>query len=120
MGNRRGEVFTLCHLGNARWRLGRQPEALVLLHEALALADEIGDQHARAWASSYLGQIGWEDGRRDAALPHLLRALDLFTELGDPTAADVRAMLASLDRENPPPAGGLHGMDPDPELIGPG
>lgn len=100
-GYQRPPVFTLCHLGNARWRLGRGQDTVSLLHEALVIAGEIGDDHGFAWASSYLGQVLWDSGAHEEACRHFLQAVDLFAGLGDPQAADVREILADLTRGKP-------------------
>jgi DNA-binding SARP family transcriptional activator/tetratricopeptide (TPR) repeat protein len=100
VGNRRTEVLTLCHLGNALAGLDRVHDGLALLHDAVALADEIGDRHGAAWASTYLGQVMFDMGRPDEAGRQWERAEDLFVGLGDPNVAVVRAKLAGLHRQS--------------------
>ena len=95
-GNRRVEVFALCHAADALGTLQRPVEARSLLDAALALAAEIGDRHGTAWVLQYLGEWFLRTGRPDRARDEWQRAIALFDAIGDPQADDLRARAAEL------------------------
>lgn len=69
-------------LGDVMQLVGRYSEAGELYQQGLALADELGDQAARAWCQSAMGALrGWKQGQYVEGWDWLERARAGFEEL---------------------------------------
>jgi DNA-binding SARP family transcriptional activator len=82
VGNRQGEAWILNNLGDA---LGvvRDPEAIPLLEQSLAMREEIGDHVGEAQALSNLADAFEELGKREEAVVLIRRAVELARDVGD-------------------------------------
>jgi tetratricopeptide (TPR) repeat protein len=81
--DRKGQASTHTNLGTAYERLGRYPEALEHLQQALTLVQELEDRHGQAANLINLGIVYWRLGHHVEALEHHQLALTRFRELGD-------------------------------------
>jgi tetratricopeptide (TPR) repeat protein len=83
VGNRQGEAWILNNLGDA---LGvvRDPEAIELLQESLAIREEIGDHPGQTQALNNLADAYDDLGRREEAVVKLRQALELNRQVGQP------------------------------------
>jgi len=96
LGNHDGEADAWDSLGHAHHHLGHSADAIACYQRALRLFHKLGDRHQQADTLARLG-----DTYRAARQPHHARhawqqALDILTSLHHPSAADMRARLASL------------------------
>jgi DNA-binding SARP family transcriptional activator/Tfp pilus assembly protein PilF len=92
-----GEAEVLNNLGIAQGRIGRYPEAVGYLDDALTLRRQVGDRHGAATALNNLGIASWHAGRSAEALDTLAEALALRRELDDlPGQANVLNNLGTL------------------------
>lgn len=78
LGNREGEIDSLLLLGYLRFSLGSRPEN-DFIHEALTLAQSIGDVWRQASALDYLGQTTGVEQR----FHYWDLAIKLFRQMGD-------------------------------------
>jgi DNA-binding SARP family transcriptional activator/Tfp pilus assembly protein PilF len=81
--DRKGQASAHNNLGTAYERLGRYPEALEQLQQALALFQELEDRHSQAASLTNLGIVYWRLGHHVGALEHHQQALIIYGELGD-------------------------------------
>jgi DNA-binding CsgD family transcriptional regulator len=77
----RMESTALSGLGNAYEMLGDIERALELDVQALAIADELGEEDRQAEVGGYIGSLYMKMGRPDDALPYLRRALEMAVRL---------------------------------------
>ncbi|MBM2623573.1 tetratricopeptide repeat protein [Actinoplanes sp. LDG1-06] len=82
-GDLAGEANALVNLAVVHWQLGRHPEALEQLTEALALFRRLGDGRGQARALGNLGVVHNVFGNHEASAAHHAQALDQFAEIGD-------------------------------------
>ncbi|MBL7260378.1 tetratricopeptide repeat protein [Paractinoplanes lichenicola] len=82
-GDSAGEANALVNLAVVHWQLGRHPEALEQLTEALALFRDLGDGRGQARALGNLGVVHNAFGNHAESAAHHARALDQFVAIGD-------------------------------------
>jgi DNA-binding SARP family transcriptional activator len=81
VGNRQGEAWILNNLGDALGVL-RDPEAIDLLEQSLAIREEIGDGMGQAQALNNLADAHEELGRREESVLMLRQALEVNRRIG--------------------------------------
>ncbi len=99
LGDRGGEAQALNGLGEAALASGQPADAITHHDEALVAASEIGFREQQARAHTGLGQAHRVLGDDAHAKHQYEQALRLNTQLGAAEADEVRAQLASLDKE---------------------
>jgi tetratricopeptide (TPR) repeat protein len=82
-GDRAGEAGALVNLGVVHWQLGRYPEAIDQLTQALTLFREIGDGRGEARALGNLGVVHTATGDLETSAAYHAQALDRFIAIGD-------------------------------------
>ena len=89
--------MTLGNLGMVASGAGDHAAALQLYAEALALADEIGDQRLQAALLDNLGDVAYDQGDDAKALGYFAQSLQLMLEVGAlPSALLALAGIAKL------------------------
>ncbi|HJP91886.1 MAG TPA: tetratricopeptide repeat protein [Pyrinomonadaceae bacterium] len=73
------------------------PNAEVLAHQALPLAEKIGRQELIAGDCNRLAIALVRQGKKAEALPHAQRSVEIFTRLGSPFLAEARKTLAECE-----------------------
>ena len=101
LGDKEGVVMTLTSLGSSATLMG-EPEARPYLQEAIALAEEIGDQRALAYALAVRGRAATSlPADRAAGRAALHRAIEVARQCGarhvEGIALGVLGVLGSLD-----------------------
>ncbi|TDO38225.1 tetratricopeptide repeat protein [Paractinoplanes brasiliensis] len=82
-GDLAGEANALVNLAVVHWQLGRHPEALEQLTEALALFRRLGDRRGQARALGNLGVVHNAFGDHAESAAHHALALEQFAAIGD-------------------------------------
>jgi tetratricopeptide (TPR) repeat protein len=104
LGDRHGEAYSLTSLGQVHGQLGRYDEAITSLEESLAIFRDLGDPLGQAEAQRDLGDVLRALGRQPEARATWQEALETCKDLRVPEADELRARLAALLVETPPPA----------------
>ncbi|MBB4694845.1 tetratricopeptide repeat protein [Paractinoplanes abujensis] len=78
-----GEANALTNLAVVHWQLGRHPEALEQLTEALTLFRRLGDGRGQARALGNLGVVHNALGNQAQSAAHHAQALEQFVGIGD-------------------------------------
>jgi tetratricopeptide (TPR) repeat protein len=79
---RHGVARTLSHAGIVSWQLGRYPDAMAHLQEALSLFRDLGDVRGQAKTLNNLGMIQLHFGYHRDALESYQKSLEIFREIG--------------------------------------
>lgn len=82
-GDPRGEVATLCSLGNAHIDVRDIPSAIQFYQQALLISHEIGDRSGECFSLANLGHAYYSLGENKLALEHHNQGLLISRELGD-------------------------------------
>ena len=102
LGDKEGVVMTLTSLGSSATLMGEPEAGRPYLHEAIALAEEIGDQRALAYALAVRGRAATSlPADRAAGREALHRAIEVARQCGarhvEGIALGVLGVLGSLD-----------------------
>lgn len=99
IGDRRGEGAALGNLGLAYANLGEPRRAIEFYEQQLVITREIGDRRGEGNALGNLGNAYAHLGEPHRAIGHLCEALQIFEAIESPGAAQIRAMITSLETE---------------------
>jgi tetratricopeptide (TPR) repeat protein len=99
IGDRRSEGNALGNLGLAYAALGEPRRAIEHHEQSLVIAREIGDRRGEGNALANLGVACADLGETHRAIAVLGEALVIFEAIESPRAAQVRATIASLNKE---------------------
>jgi hypothetical protein len=99
IGDRRGEGIALGNLGSAYVILGETRRAIEPFEQDLVIAREIGDRRGEGIVLTNLGSAYVILGETRRAIAVLGKALVILETIESPHAAEVRAMIARLNKE---------------------
>lgn len=109
----RARATAVAALGSVYDRLGELPKALEFKREALALSEQLGDQHAIGMYAGNLASLQDTLGDRAAARRNYERALAIVRASGNRTeTADIEQQLAMLDFAEGKAESALAALDP--------
>ncbi len=95
-----GQATAWDNLGDIHHRMASYPEAVDAYHNALELVQRLHDRRSEANALTHIGDVQHAAGNIHAAYAAWKQALIILDELGHPQADQVRAKLASPEKED--------------------
>jgi tetratricopeptide (TPR) repeat protein len=98
ISDRRGEGNSLGNLGLAYADLGEPRRAIEHYEQALSIMREIGDRRGEGSALNNLASAYQALGDLRRAIAHLRGALNILEAIESPHAAQVRATIATLEK----------------------
>jgi tetratricopeptide (TPR) repeat protein len=99
VGNRRGEGIALGNLGITHKKIGEPRRAIEFYEQQLTIAQDLGDRGGEGIALNNLALAYQALGDLRRAIAHLRGALNIFEAIESPHAAQVRAAIATLEKE---------------------